>query len=183
MLAAIGWDDEASHAAAISIISFSLKSPKADILSTSKTPFVMVPVLSITTDLIFFSASISRPPLKRIPSLEAAPIPEKKASGTLITSAQGQLITRKVIAVLIQTAQSPVMREGTTAVSTARATTIGVYMRANLVMNLSIFGLPAAAFSTESRMRVTIDSDSGFVTRIFNTPCSFMQPEMTSVPG
>ena len=32
----------------------------------------------------------------------------------------------------------------------------------------AIFGLLAAAFSTESRIRVTIDSDSGFSTRIFS---------------
>ena len=43
--------------------------------------------------------SMERPPLKRMPFLEPAPIPEKKASGILSTRAQGQLITRKVIAV------------------------------------------------------------------------------------
>ena len=155
MLAAIGWEDADSQAAAMARTSCWDVSLNVDILSTTNTPLVIVPVLSITTAFMFLRASMARPPLKRIPSLEAAPMPEKNASGTLITSAQGQLITRKVMAVLIQSAQSPVMRDGITAVSTARATTIGVYTFANLVMNLSILGLPAAAFSTESRIRVT----------------------------
>ena len=43
--------------------------------------------------------SILVPPLKRMPSLEAAPIPEKKESGMDITIAHGQLITRNVRAV------------------------------------------------------------------------------------
>ena len=59
----------------------------------------MVPVLSITTAFTSFNASIETPPLNRIPFLDPAPIPEKNASGTLNTSAHGQLMTRKVIAV------------------------------------------------------------------------------------
>ena len=47
----------------------------------------------------------------------------------------------------------------------------------------SIFGLLAAAFSTESRIFVTMDSLSGFVTSAFNTPCSLIQPEISSSPG
>ena len=150
---------------------------------TAKLPFVMVPVLSMMIALTFFRASMESPPLKSIPYLDAAPIPEKNASGTLITSAQGQLITRNVIAVVIHSLQFPVISDGTIAVSTASITTIGVYTLANLVMNLSILGFPAAAFSTESRILVTIDSDSGFSTFIFRTPCWLMQPEMTFVPG
>lgn len=42
-----------------------------------------------------FKASKARPPLNKIPCLEPLPIPEKKASGTLNTKAQGQLITKK----------------------------------------------------------------------------------------
>ena len=87
------------------------------------------------------------------------------------------------MAVVIHSPQSPVIREGMIAVSTARITTIGVYIFANFVMNLSIFGLPAAAFSTESRILVTMDSERGFVTSIFSRPCSLTQPEMTSVPA
>ena len=60
---------------------------------------MIVPVLSITIALTFLSPSIAIPPLKRIPFLEPAPIPEKNARGTLNTNAQGQLITRNVNAV------------------------------------------------------------------------------------
>ena len=65
---------------------------------TVKLPFVRVPVLSKAIALTLPSASIESPPLKRIPSFDDAPIPEKYASGTLSTSAHGQLITRKVSA-------------------------------------------------------------------------------------
>ena len=53
----------------------------------------------------------------------------------------------------------------------------------NLVIKRSIFGLLAAAFSTESRIRVTIDSDNGFSTRIFSCPEVFTQPEVISSTG
>ena len=86
----------------------------------------MVPVLSMTTALILLMASMDWPPLKRIPRLLPAPIPAKKASGTLRTSAQGQLMTRKVRAVYTHLPQSPVTREGMIAVSTAAPTTMGV---------------------------------------------------------
>ena len=60
---------------------------------------MIVPVLSITIAFTFFRLSIAIPPLKRIPFLEPAPIPEKNASGTLNTNAHGQLITKNVNAV------------------------------------------------------------------------------------
>ncbi len=47
-------------------------------------------------------ASRETPPLNKIPRLEPAPIPEKNASGTLKTSAQGQLMTKNVSAVYTQ---------------------------------------------------------------------------------
>lgn len=65
---------------------------------TLKLPFVRVPVLSKIIALTFASASIEFPPLNSIPSFDAAPIPEKYASGTLRTNAHGQLITRNVSA-------------------------------------------------------------------------------------
>ena len=183
MLLAIGCVELASHETAMERSSSSLMSEAVIICCTTKFPLVIVPVLSITTALTFLSASMESPPLNSIPSFEAAPIPEKNASGTLITSAQGQLITRKVIAVSIQKLQFPLTTEGMIAVISASITTIGVYILANFVMNLSILGFPAAAFSTESRMRVTMDSERGFSTLILISPCSLTQPEMTSVPG
>ena len=66
---------------------------------TTKFPFVIVPVLSITIVFTSFMASKAAPPLNKMPFLEPAPIPEKNANGTLRTSAQGQLITRNVKAV------------------------------------------------------------------------------------
>ena len=66
---------------------------------TLKDPSVTVPVLSSAATLAVERLSILVPPLKRMPSLEAAPIHEKKESGMDITIAHGQLITRNVRAV------------------------------------------------------------------------------------
>ena len=46
----------------------------------------------------------------------------------------------------------------------------------------SIFGLLAAAFSTESRIFVTMESSSAFSTRILRRPEVFTQPEITLSP-
>ena len=69
------------------------------------------------------------------------------------------------------------------AVRAATATTIGVYTRAKRVMKRSIFGLLAAAFSTDCKIRETIDSESGLSTRILITPEIFRQPEVTALFG
>ena len=50
-------------------------------------------------------------------------------------------------------------------------------------MKRSIFGLLAAAFSTESIIRVTIDSSSGFSTFILISPEVLTHPEITEDPG
>ena len=82
--------------------------------------------MSITTARTPLMASMAAPSLKRIPFLLPAPIPAKKARGTLSTSAQGQLITRKDRAVYTQYSQFPVTREGRMAVAAAMPTTTGV---------------------------------------------------------
>ena len=102
MLTAIGCEDNFSALPAYDK-SFSSLIPSAVLTSaTEKSPSVTVPVLSITTAFISASASRETPPLNNIPCFEPAPIPEKKASGTLRTRAHGQLITRNVSAVYIQ---------------------------------------------------------------------------------
>ena len=68
------------------------------------------------------------------------------------------------------------------AVAAARATTNGVYTRANFVIKRSACGLLAAAFSTESRILVTMDSESSFSTRIFKRPEVLTQPEVRVLP-
>ena len=65
---------------------------------TSNSPRVSVPVLSNTTQRVSARASMPVEPLSSTPRVEAPPMPPKKPSGTEITSAQGQLMTRKVSA-------------------------------------------------------------------------------------
>ena len=69
------------------------------------------------------------------------------------------------------------------AVHNAAMTTNGVYTFANRVIKRSIWGLFALAFSTEFKIRVTIDSASGLSTCICNTPCVLTHPEITVFPG
>ena len=53
-------------------------------------------------------------------------MPAKKLRGTEMTSAQGQLTTRKIRALCTQTAQSPVTRDGMSATASASPQTMGV---------------------------------------------------------
>ena len=53
-------------------------------------------------------------------------MPPKKVSGMEMTSAQGQLMTRKVSARMIQSAQCPAKIGGTNASTSAAAQTAGV---------------------------------------------------------
>ena len=77
MLMPIGWLEWASAAAVSARSSLSLM-PFAGVTDcTTKLPSVIVPVLSKTT---FFTVSIdssASPPLKRMPSFDPAPMPEK----------------------------------------------------------------------------------------------------------
>ena len=95
ILFAMGWVDTCSQLAARRRRVSSSVLPTVTVFCNTKFPSVMVPVLSITTALTSAIDSSATPPLKRMPFLEPAPIPEKNASGTLNTSAQGQLMTRK----------------------------------------------------------------------------------------
>ena len=95
MLTAIGWVEAYSALAAHDKICSCVNPSLAFTDSTLKFPSVIVPVLSITIALISASISSAAPPLNKIPLLEPAPIPAKNASGTLNTSAHGQLIIKK----------------------------------------------------------------------------------------
>ena len=65
---------------------------------TSKRPWVSVPVLSNATARTRPSASMKRPPLKRIPCRAALAIAERMVAGVAITSAHGEATTRSVMA-------------------------------------------------------------------------------------
>ena len=80
-----------------------------------------------------------------------------------MTSAQGQEITRNVIARITHSRQTspsemPVKRGGKTAKSRADITTAGVYMRENFVMKFSLFYLFSAELSTRAKIFETVDS-------------------------
>ena len=65
----------------------------------------------------------------------------------------------------------------------ATPTTMGVYTRAKRVMKFSVRAFFSAAFSTSSRMRLTVESSKGLVARTTSLAVRFTQPEMTSSPG
>ena len=86
-------------------------------------------------------------------------MPPKKESGTEMTSAQGQEMTRKMSARWIHIEKEPpVTSGGTTASRAAPMTTQGVYQRAKRVMKFSAFAFLLLAFSTRSRILATVDS-------------------------
>src|SRR5664279_1892832 len=111
---AIGWQEWISAVAAISIRNSELNPVVGHNLTTSKTPWVNVPVLSKTTVFTWVKASRKLAPLTRIPCREAPPTPPKYPKGTEITKAQGHEITRIVKARYSQTLNTPPPRRGGT---------------------------------------------------------------------
>ena len=147
---------------------------------TAKRPCVRVPVLSKTTISAFESASRLLLPFIRMPQRLAPPMPPKKLRGTEMTSAQGQLTTRKLSARYPQSPQSPpLMMDGTRKRSSAAAQTAGVYTRAKRVIKLSTFAFLSLAFSTMSRIFATVESVYSLVARTRRRPVWLMQPLIT----
>ena len=72
---------------------------------------------------------------------------------------------------------------GMIARASALSTTTGVYTRANLVINDSRPDLRELAFSTSSRIRLTVESSKSFVVFTLRTPLPFTQPLITSSPS
>ena len=104
-----------------------------------------------------------------------------------MTSAQGQEITKKVMARITHSRQTPasdmlIKSGGITAKRTAPITTVGVYIRAKRVMKFSLFDLFSAELSTRASILWTVDSENGLVTFILSTPPSFTQPLRASSP-
>ncbi len=111
-------------------------------------------------------------------------MPPKNDNGTEMTSAQGHETTRKVRPRRIQSLQGcPNSSGGRMASAAASPTTMGVYTRAKRVMKFSVRAFFSEAFSTSSRMRLTVESSKGLVARTTNLPVRFTQPEITSLPG
>ena len=83
-----------------------------------------------------------------------------------MTKAQGQEITKNVRALYTQLEKEPSTKTkgGITAIISAAKTTIGVYQRANLVINCSTLALLEEAFSTKSKIFATVDSPYSLVT-------------------
>ena len=85
-------------------------------------------------------------------------MPPKKLRGMLMTSAQGQLTTRKVRARCSHMVQGPPRKKlGRIASASASPQTVGVYHRANLVMKFSALAFLLLEFSTRSRILATVD--------------------------
>ena len=91
-----------------------------------------VPVLSKIKLLLLASVLSTADERMRIPALLAAPMPAKNASGTEITKAQGQEITRKIKALFAHTSKPPAARPSSKikgkikAIKPAKITTTGV---------------------------------------------------------
>ena len=86
-----------------------------------------MPVLSKIKLLLLASVLSTADERMRIPALLAAPMPVKNASGTEITKAQGQEITRKIKALFAHTSKPPAKIKGKIkAIKPAKITTTGV---------------------------------------------------------
>ena len=123
---AIGCEEVSSAVFAAERSSLSLKLFAVWILSILSEPSVTVPVLSNAAVSHTASRSTNLPPFMRMPFLDAAPIPAKKASGTEMTSAHGQAATRMDSALYSHSDRSPPRRTGTIATQTHSSITAGV---------------------------------------------------------
>ena len=107
-----------------------------------------------------------------------------------MTSAQGQLATRKVSARYIHVSQPPgsprkIIRTSGGIIASARALrqTAGVYMRANRLMKASLRLFLELAFSTRSSILLTVLSPNSLVVRMRSTPVMLIQPLIISSPA
>ena len=85
-----GRSERRSSAAANARTSASSRPPSTKVRERTGRPSVSVPVLSKARALSLPAASSAAPPLRRMPRLEAAPIPETTVTGVEITRAHGQ---------------------------------------------------------------------------------------------
>ena len=120
----------------------------------------------------------------RMPQRDAPPIPPKKVSGTLTTSAQGQETTRNTKARCTQTLHGWLNSSGgMTASRAAPATTQGVYQWANRVMKPSTLAFCSEAFSTSSSILAAVDSPKALWVLTVMTPVRLTVPLTTASPG
>ena len=120
-------------------------------VSTSVTtgfPWVMVPVLSRTTQSMLWAVSSASPDLIRIPFSAPFPVPTIIATGVASPSAQGQEITRTLMAQDRANSTPAPQASHTIAVTSAIAMTTGTNTPAILSAILAMGALLALASST-----------------------------------
>ncbi len=147
-------------------------------------PSVNVPVLSKTTVPVLLRTSRTSDPRSGVLSLEDRPIPAKYARGTETTRAQGQEITRSIMALYTESATVHPKNRGITSVRiTASPTTTGVYMAAKRLRTISVRDLRDEASSSSFFTREMALSPYSLVTRSLRRPSSLMKPAETSPPA
>ena len=102
-----------------------------------------------------------------------------------MTSAQGQLMTRKVSDLYSQSEKTAPGRKmgGRIARRIARITTEGVYQRAKEVMKFSERDFLLLAFSTSSKILLAVESSNTLVALTRMRPVKLIEPLKTSSPS
>ena len=137
-------------------------------------PRVSVPVLSTATAVIFADFSRYSPPLIKMPSLAARPMPATIETGMEMTIAPGQPITSRVSA----STTSPV----TTPATTASTMIAGVYQAENRSMNRCVRALASWASSTRWMIRASVVSAPTPVAVTCSSPPREIVPAKTVSP-
>ncbi len=171
---ASGWSDPASASAAHRSTSSRSAVPRGTTSVTRGRPVVRVPVLSRATVSIRAAVSRNSPPLTRMPSRAARPIPATTATGIEMTSAPGQLMTSSVRASVTSRVTSPTTR--------ARAIAPGVYQRLKRSRNRCVGACASCASSTRRMMRARVVSAPTPVADTRSIPPREIVPAKTRSP-
>ncbi len=183
MARASGCSLGASSVAAVRRSSSSVQPSAGRISVTRGFPSVTVPVLSSTTVRTRPAPSSEDAVLKRMPWRAASPLPTMMATGVARPSAQGQLMTRTLMARASAKPKPSPARSQPQQVMSAMSMTAGTKMAETRSAILAMGALVAEASSTMWMIWLSVVSSPTRVARQMRKPLALMVAPLTALPG
>ena len=149
---------------------------------TTGMPLVIVPVLSSTAISALPASSRAVAVLKSMPAFAPLPLPTMIATGVASPSAQGQLITKTLMACLSEISIFLVTLIHTTKTSNATKMTVGTNIPDTLSAVFAIGAFDDDASSTSFTMPARVVFSPTFLALTVTNPLTFVVPDMTDDP-